>query len=555
MDKGIEPIYMRHKDLKMRDVTSYTVCQAMERIVGKRKVEGAQLINYMWRLYVRDKESRIQLLSKKEMLVINRNVQLFDQHPGKLRADVKQMDKLTIKFVPLYVENGEIQKMLEDNGAKLMSEIKFGYEKDLNGNLTSFKNGDRFVFIEPLDPPVKRSQTVSGYQVAVIHHGKDNKPCLACNQLGHRVGNQECPALPKEKIYTFRGYRHPLSNHYPCELNVFEHTFKSVEHAYFWKMAMDFDLSHQASKIKNAAHAGIAKTLSKDIADEDDRYEWECDVGIGIMKEIVSEKFRQVPEFVRCIYDHRDHVFAEVNPSRLWATAMSEYVTRHTTPGNWIGQNILGRIITSVAENIDELLQELSEKGGAEKIYYDLGFDIRPEYMRSSWDGEDEAGEEDVQPDAFKKMWCDKYDCKNDSVFEDEKSEEKSEEAVSVDIKKDVPKDNDSDEIPIADMNTCTPNNNNNSSNNNNNSNNNKAAFKGRHKMKSILTRVKGTGGRERATSTSTNVLLEEGDIDKFLDFLDTKYSEIQAQKRKETASSPAKDVEQEAKIQRVETT
>ena len=96
MDKGIEPIYMRHKDLKTRDVTSYTICQAMERIVGKRKVEGAQLVNYMWRLYVKDKESRIQLLSKKEMLVINKNVQLFDQHPGKIRAEVKQMEKLTI---------------------------------------------------------------------------------------------------------------------------------------------------------------------------------------------------------------------------------------------------------------------------------------------------------------------------------------------------------------------------------------------------------------------------------------------------------------------------
>ena len=196
------------------------------------------------------------------------------------------MDKLTIKMVPLQMENDKVKEMLESNGVELLTDIKYTCEKDPNGNITSWKNGDRFVFVKPFDPPIQRSQTIDNHSVIVIHHGKDNKPCLACNQIGHRVGSETCPALPKEKIYTFRGYQHPLSNHYQYNLYIWGEYFKTNEHAFFWRMAKDMGKDALATRIQNARHGGAAKALSKEIANEETRGEWELTVGIDVMTEL-----------------------------------------------------------------------------------------------------------------------------------------------------------------------------------------------------------------------------------------------------------------------------
>ena len=70
-----------------------------------------------------------------------------------------------------------------------------------------------------------------------------------------------CAAKPKhdECIVTFRGYKNPLSNHYPFELSAYDTTFPSIEHAFFWRMSSEMDKPQLAEKIKKAKHAGIAK--------------------------------------------------------------------------------------------------------------------------------------------------------------------------------------------------------------------------------------------------------------------------------------------------------
>lgn len=529
--KGIEPVFVRDRDLKTRDITPFIFCQAMERVIGKGKVEGAQLISHMWRLYVKDKESRVKLLAKKELLVVNRNVEMFDQNPGFLKKTVQQMDKLTIKHVPLSVDNKDVAKMLEENGVKMMSEIKFSCERDLDGNTTTYKNGDRFVFIQQTVSPVTRSQKVCGHTAVIIHHGKDNKPCLACNLLGHRVGSTDCPAKPTEKIYTFRGYRHPLSNHYPCDLEIFDNHFKSVEHAFFWRMAKDFGKDVLATDIKESIHAGAAKAMSKDIAPEEERHVWERDAGDGVMKELLYEKCRQVPEFLRCVYDHREFIFAEANPSRIWATAMSEFVTRNTTPENWIGENRLGQMITEIAQNIDGMIIELGKKGGVEKMYYDLGFNIRPEML--------EDGEDDVFEDVSKKEWIDKYGRSTD--IEDQTVKAKSI-PTSTPVTTKGDKERETEVIAESQENVGVA-----EGNPNKASHSTGIPFRVK---KTAVKKLKDESRKARRASLPATIGKEKN-MEQFLDYLDRKYDEITT-KRKTVTSSPDKSLEQELKMARV---
>ena len=197
------------------------------------------------------------------------------------------------------MSNTSVKHMLEEQGVKLMSPIMYSNIRDGDGQLTDFKSGDRFVYVSPLSTPLPRQHQVGSIQCLLFHHGQDIT-CSACGEKGHRVGNSECKAKPKENITAFRSYEHTLSNHYPCQIKIWDTEFKSLEHAYFWRMSTEFGNQQLATKIQKSKHAGEAKRLSKDIADDEKRRQWEKD-NIEIMKELLSAKAKQCQEFLSCL--------------------------------------------------------------------------------------------------------------------------------------------------------------------------------------------------------------------------------------------------------------
>ena len=169
--------------------------------------------------------------------------------------------------------------------------MKYGCVSTLEDQLTNYKNGDRFVYAKPFSSPLSRKQTVGNFPCIVIHHGKDML-CIACNEKGHKVGYTVCKAKSTEDILAFKTYQHCLSNHFPCTLSVFEEQFKSIEHAYFWCMAKDFGHHDLAARIKDSDHACQAKKLGKQIAEEDERWQWEKD-NIDVMAALLKAKAEQ----------------------------------------------------------------------------------------------------------------------------------------------------------------------------------------------------------------------------------------------------------------------
>ena len=94
------------------------------------------------------------------------------------------------------------------------------------------------MYVKPLDQLLPRHQKVGVFPCVVIHHGKEIK-CSACGEKGHGVADRNCKAKPKKNILAFKSYEHPLGNHFPCELEVFDNKFKSVEEACFWRMSLE----------------------------------------------------------------------------------------------------------------------------------------------------------------------------------------------------------------------------------------------------------------------------------------------------------------------------
>ena len=306
---------------------------------------------------------------KKHILINGKDIPLYDQNPyisrqqmqGERRQIPLSNDKLTIKYVPLSVSNDEIKAMLEEKGVELRSAINYGKIRDSDGHLTRYKNGDRFVYTAPFSPSLPRQQHVGDFPCVVVHHGKDTL-CNACGERGHKIGDRNCKAKPKEKeqILPFRSYEHPLSNHYPCRLTISGNIFKSLEHAYLWRMAMELGKPQIAADIVDSSHAGRAKKLSKDIADDETRWKWERD-NTDIMKDLIEAKAAQCEEFYNCLIQNNDKILAEATPSKIWGTGLSIFATQHCSPEFWPGGNLLGALLMDLAKDLVQKEEQSNE--------------------------------------------------------------------------------------------------------------------------------------------------------------------------------------------------
>ena len=107
----------------------------------------------------------------------------------------------------------------------------------------------------------------------------------------------------------FHSHKNILSNFYPCEIQVDENIFHSVEHGYQWYKAKDAQLENLAAQIKEVPHAGKAKFLSKTLP-EDFRQNWEK-VNMAVMKTLLEAKISQVPAFKAPLLESDGYFLAE----------------------------------------------------------------------------------------------------------------------------------------------------------------------------------------------------------------------------------------------------
>ncbi len=344
--ESVPPLFIKVSDLRNATISEINMCKAIIRIINPSKLDGVQKIRNIWRIYLKDKTTRIELFLKESLVIEGKHVKLYDQNPNLLYAERnidKKLDKLTFKHLPFSLSHDEVVKMLTDNNITPASDVKFTRVREVTGELTGYKNGDRFVFVEAFDPPLPKKQTVANFKCLVIHHGKEN-PCISCGVLGHKVGDEMCTAKPSGPIYPFTTHQHPLSNQFPCQIDVNGRSFPSVDHAYLWRMASEFGKLELAEDIAAAKHAGVARRLAAQIADEEERRKW-SEENFDVMEELLEVKLEHCEQFRQSLLDNRDSVLAEASRDKFWGTGLSRYVTEHTAQEFWPGKNFLGAML------------------------------------------------------------------------------------------------------------------------------------------------------------------------------------------------------------------
>ncbi len=351
----VDPLYIKNRDLRSDSgerTETYDICKAVSDIGGTRNVDGVQLIKGLWKIYLRTIASRIEVLSK-GISVNGIAITVFDSNPFVRVFDNQHVEKITIKDLPLSMDNEKIKDFLKSQeGLVLKSGIKYGMVRDENGQWSEFKNGDRFVYaLAPVIPTIKRDCRIDDHPCRIFHPSQEDE-CKSCKETGHKTGSINCPALDtSDTILAFKSYENVLSNFYRCDIDWSGETFDSVEHAYQWTKAIELEKHDLAVRIKNAKHAGAAKAISRKGISREEAESWEGH-SEKIMRELLKAKAKSCPQFKDTLMQSGTKILAEATGNTLWATGLDVRTTSMTKPDFWPGANLLGMMLMDLRDSL-----------------------------------------------------------------------------------------------------------------------------------------------------------------------------------------------------------
>ena len=126
------PVFVKARDINVenRPLTTLEMCRAAEAITGPGKIEGAQPIRGLWRIYCLSQEARIALLTEKIHLR-GLTVDVYDRNP--FSRPEGENTYLAVHDIPLSYDNNEITKWLETHGFTPVSPVRDLFARDEQG--------------------------------------------------------------------------------------------------------------------------------------------------------------------------------------------------------------------------------------------------------------------------------------------------------------------------------------------------------------------------------------------------------------------------------------
>lgn len=165
------------------------------------------------------------------------------------------------------------------------------------------------------------------------------------------------PELQPDKVAT-RNYGNilafftkatPMSNFYPCDLNLDDKKFLSVEQYLQYKKASYSGSVELANEIMQASTPEKCKAIGNRIKTDDG---W-----LPYAKETVKiaclKKFSEDDQAKETLLKTGDSILAEASTDRFWGTGLSLQNLDNANKSKWLGQNVLGDILMMVRSELN----------------------------------------------------------------------------------------------------------------------------------------------------------------------------------------------------------
>ena len=177
-----KPVFVKHLDIpnaNERDFYNEHMYKALAQNVPSKEITGIQKIRGLWRLYIENQKTRINLITL-VLKVRNVCVAVYDSNPFLVHGE--DTLRLRIKDIPLSASDTLITDELESRKCKPIGKIIHDRLR-VDGKLTDCLTGDRIVYIERPKQSLPRSITFGLFHGRVFHPGQQPDDSLKCHVL------------------------------------------------------------------------------------------------------------------------------------------------------------------------------------------------------------------------------------------------------------------------------------------------------------------------------------------------------------------------------------
>lgn len=141
------------------------------------------------------------------------------------------------------------------------------------------------------------------------------------------------------------------SNWYKCDFTVDNITFSCVEQYMMWAKAMLFGDTDTASEILKETEPKAMKVYGRKVKGFDSKV-WDKEK-YGLVLKGVQAKFEQNIGLKTWIQAAKADYFVECSPyDEIWGVKLPVSDTRVMEPSKWNGENLLGKILKEVHDNL-----------------------------------------------------------------------------------------------------------------------------------------------------------------------------------------------------------
>lgn len=209
----VKPVFVMNNQLPAYDKKAYStaeICSAIERLYGHGSAEAAQRIAGLWWLYVTNNDTRDKLLTE-GFSVRGFQVRVEDENPFLVRLPdgvyrERPVTKVIVSNIPYDSPDYDIMAALRAlPGVLTRSRLIAERDRDVNGRLTEWMTGRKFVYINVPPDPLPRNVMIGGFKASLYHREQkglgqsDNTvTCRKCLQKGHRAANCQNPIRCKQ---------------------------------------------------------------------------------------------------------------------------------------------------------------------------------------------------------------------------------------------------------------------------------------------------------------------------------------------------------------------
>ena len=163
-----------------------------------------------------------------------------------------------------------------------------------------------------------------------------------------------------DDITAFFGKGSPLSNFYPCKVNVQSKEYTSVEKAFQCMKAEECEDTQTLNAMLKTEDPVEIKRLGKRITNND---KWQA-VSKDIMFAACLSKFTDNIDARNHLLGTGNTLIAEASPDQYWGTGVHLSKVNSLNVNNWSGDNVLGQILMKVRDELHKMSsQEVLEEG------------------------------------------------------------------------------------------------------------------------------------------------------------------------------------------------